>query len=416
MALPRNKAGIFSRQRWLMWTIGLIVAVIVLASFMSRGKVVPVRAAEVERGDIRSVISTNGKVEPVHDFEAHAPIGTTVKRILVHEGQGVKKGELLVQLDDAEARSAASKALAQVQSSEADVSELATGGTREEVLTAEAQLANAKAERDTAKRNLQALQELEQKGAASPGEVKQAQEQLRRARTDVQLLEQKLKDRYSQPEISSVQAQRTEAQAAYAAAQDVLNKLNIRAPFDGTVYSLPVRQGNYVNPGDLILEEADLSKVRVRAYVDEPDVGRLAAGEPMEITWDALPGRIWSGEVTTIPSVLKMLGTRNVGETSCIVENKDGKLLPNVNVGVTIITGEHKDVLTVPREAIRQDDDQPYVYEIADDQLHRQNVKISIANLTRVEIISGLSQDALVALSSTNSQPLEDGLAVKVTE
>ena len=73
-----------------------------------------------------------------------------------------------------------------------------------------------------------------------------------------------------------MEAQKTEAQSAYAAAENILRQLNIRAPFDGIVYSLPVHQGAYVNPGDLVLQEADLSKVLVRAYVDEPDVGRLA--------------------------------------------------------------------------------------------------------------------------------------------
>lgn len=416
MALERKRTGLFSRQRWFVWTIGVIIAVIVLASFMSRGKPLLVRAAQVERGNIRSVISTNGTVEPVHNFEAHAPIGTTVKRVLVHEGDLVKKGQLLVELDDSEARSAASRALAQVRSSDVNVNALKTGGTREEVLTTEAQLATARTDRDTAQRNLQSLQKLEKTGAASPGEVKQAQDALDRAKTNVNLLEQKLKDRYSQPEISSVQAQHTEAQDAYQAAEDVLNKLNIRAPFEGTVYSLAVRQGNYVNPGDLILQEADLSQVRVRAYVDEPDVGRLSPGEPMEISWDALPGRIWAGKVNSIPSTLKLHGTRNVGETTCIVNNADRKLLPNVNVGVTIVTDEHKNVLTVPREAIRQDDDQPYVYRVVDDELQRQNVKISIANLTHVEITGGLQQNAMVALSSVNSQPLHEGLAVKVIE
>jgi HlyD family secretion protein len=71
-----------------------------------------------------------------------------------------------------------------------------------------------------------------------------------------------------------VEAKQAEAQSAYNAAQDVLRQLVIRAPFDGIVYSLPVKRGSYVNAGDLVLQEADLSKVLVRAFVDEPDVAR----------------------------------------------------------------------------------------------------------------------------------------------
>src|SRR5690242_17390325 len=121
MVAANKNYGFFARNRWLVWTVGLALAVVLLASFMSRGDSVPIRAATVEPGDIRSVISTNGKVEPVENFEAHAPIGTTVKRLLVIEGVHVKKGQLLVQLDDSEARSQVSKALAQVRSSEASV-------------------------------------------------------------------------------------------------------------------------------------------------------------------------------------------------------------------------------------------------------------------------------------------------------
>ena len=226
---------------------------------------------------------------------------------------------------------------------------------------------------------------------------------------------QKQKNRYSQPEIARVEAQKSEAEAADSAAEDLLSQLNIRAPFDGIVYSLPVQQGAYLNPGDLVLEEADLSKVRVRAFVDEPDVGRLAPGDKIEVTWDALPERTWEGAVSVIPAVIKLHGSRNVGETTCVVDNKDFKLLPNVNVGVTIITAEHRNVLTVPREAIHQDDNgKAYVYQIVNNELQRRYVQTSISNLTKVEVTGGLQENAVIALGPTNSKPLRNGLAVKV--
>src|SRR6516165_5758020 len=100
----RTKGGFFAQHHWIFWAFGAILAVVLLASFMSRDDSVPVTSARVSRSKIRSVVSTNGKVEPVQNFEAHAPIGTTVKKILVKEGDHVKKGQLLVQLNDAEAR------------------------------------------------------------------------------------------------------------------------------------------------------------------------------------------------------------------------------------------------------------------------------------------------------------------------
>ena len=414
MAPGNHQEGLFARRRWLLWTVALAIGVVVLASFMSRGDALPVRAAKVQRGNIRSVISTNGKIEPVQNFEAHAPIGTTVKKVFVKEGDHVKKGQLLVQLNDAEAREQSARALSQISVADADSNAVRNGGTQEEVLTVNADLAKARTERDAAQHNLDALQKLQQQGAASPGEVRNAQDQLARAQADVKLLEQKQHDRYSKPEVARVDSQKDAAQASYRAAQDVLSQLDIRAPFDGVVYSLPAKQGAYVNPGDLILQEADLSKVLVRAFVDEPDVGRLAIGDKVEVTWDGLPGRIWNAAINSLPATMKLRNTRTVGETTCVVENSDFRLLPNVNVGVTIVSAEHHDVLTVPREALRLSDDKPYVYEVSNDELVKREIKTSISDLTSVEVSGGISENALVALSSTNSKPLKNGIAVKV--
>ncbi len=96
-----------------------------------------------------------------------------------------------------------------------------------------------------------------------------------------------------------------------------------------------------------------------------------------------------------------------------MVGNGDYKLLPNINVGVTIVTVEHDDVLTIPREALRQDDSVPYVFQVSNNQLQRTNVQTSISNLTKVEITGGIAENALVAIGSTNNKPLRDGLPVR---
>jgi HlyD family secretion protein len=416
MSEKGRKGGFFAQRQWLLWAAGAVVAVILLASFASRDQSVPIITATVTRANIRSVISTNGKVEPIKPFEAHAPIGTTVKRVLVKEGDHVKKGQLLVELDTAAAKSQAAQALSEIRTAEAGVSSTKQGGTREELLSLDAQLAKARTDRDAAERNLNALERLEQSGAASPGEVRAAQTTLTTAEAELKMLESKQSERYSPPEISSVEAKESEAQSAYSAAGDVLSQLVIRAPFAGVVYSLPVRQGSWVNPGDLILEAADLSTVRVRAYVDEPDIARLAPSQKIEVTWDAVPGRIWNGTVATVPASVKLHGTRNVGEATCIVPNGDFKLLPNINVGVTIVTKEDDGVLTVPREALRLDDGKPYVYLVANNQLEHRPVETSISNLTEAEITSGVEEGNKVALSALNSKPLGNRLPVKVVQ
>ena len=417
MPLNGKNQSFFSRNRWLTTALAVGLAVVLFASFANRrGDSVPVRAATIQRGNIRSVVSTNGKIEPVQNFEAHAPGPTTVKRLLVKEGDHVKKGQLLLELDDAEARSQAAHALAQLKASQADINAVERGGTQEEVLTRNAEMVKARTELDAAQRNLDALRILQQKNAASAGEVKDAENKLQAAQADLQLVQEKQKDRYSRPEVAKVEAQKSDTQAAYDAAVDILAKSHIRAPFDGVVYNLPVRQGVFVQGGELLLQEADLSKVLVRAFVDEPDVGRLTSGQKIEITWDAVPGRTWQCTLNAVPSVVKLRGTRNVGETTCIVPNSDFKLLPSINVGVSIITAEHDRVLTAPREAVHLDDGKSYIFEIADNELKRRDVETSVSNLTDVEISKGIAEKSVIALGSTNGKPLRPGLSVKVVQ
>ena len=407
-----NNSHAPSRRRWI-WIASALVLVLVLYSYFHQSPL-KVHAVTVKRGPIRSLVSTNGKVELMSNFEAHAPIATTVKRLLVKEGDHVHKGQLLVELDDSDIWTRAARAQAQIKSAQANLAATKASGTQEEVMTLAAQLIKARTARDVAQRNLDAYQRLQQQGAASPGEARQAEQTLESAQADLNLLEQKQKDRYSEPEVARTVAQLTEAQAAYDDAVDGLSKSRVRAPFDGTVYSLPVKLGAFVQTGDLLLQEGDLSQILVRAFVDEPDIGRLQHGERVEVTWDAVPGRTWTGSVNTVPSTVKPRGNRNVGETTCLIDNHDQRLLPNINVGVTIIAAEHDNVLTLQRDAMHIDDSEPYVFKIIDDHIKRQNIQFSLQNLTRVEITSGLAEGDQVALPADDLKPLSDGAPAKV--
>jgi len=394
--------------------IGLIVAVVVLAAFISLHRSqVTIRVGQASRETITASIATNGKIEALDNFQAYAPMPTTIKKIYVQQGDWVKPGQMLLRLDDADARLQAAKSEAQLKGAEADLSAVEGGGTQEELLTTRNALVKAQTDRDTAQRNLQAMQKLLQTGAASQAEVDAAQNRLRVDDSQVQLLQQKLKDRYSKQEIGHVEAQQTEARTSLQAAQSVLKNANVSTPHSGMVYSLPVREGAFVNTGDLLVQVADLHKVRVRAFVDEPEIGKLQRGQLVEITWDALPGRVWKGTIELLPTTVVQHGTRMVGEVTCVVENGDLKLLPNTNVSVAVVTMRQQNALTVPREAIHQDADGQYVFEVVNGELKRRNVTTSVSNLTRIQVTSGLSDNAVLALGALNMQSLKSGMPVK---
>ncbi|HET9182974.1 MAG TPA: efflux RND transporter periplasmic adaptor subunit [Candidatus Angelobacter sp.] len=412
--MARQRQNGSDRRRLITGIVIAAAAVLLFTGWMRlRSVVVPVRVDQVTRQTIASVISTNGKVEPIRNFAAHAPAPAVVKRILVQAGDRVKAGQLLLQLDDADAQAQAAKALSQVRAAQADLQAAQSGGTHQEVLTTRADLEKAQAERDDAQRNLAAVERLQQNGAAAPAEVEAARSRLTKANADVQLLQSRLKGS-SSPEMEKVEANLTQARAAYSAAQNLLNNLNVRAPFAGTVYQLPVKASAYVNGGDVLLQMANLDKVQVHAFVDEPEIGRLALGQKVEITWDAIPQRVWSGTVTRLPASVTTVGTRTVGETLTYVDNSDHKLLPDVNVNVNIVTAQRDSALTVAREAVHDLDGKRYVYKVVDHKLQAQEVQIGISSLTHVQITQGVSDGEQIALGAVNGAPLRSGMEVKV--
>ncbi len=411
---PRNTV---QRSRLWIFLVGVTLIVVLLAAFVSRRRgEVWIRTDKATVEDLVNSLSTNGKVEPLNNFEAHAIAPSTVKKILVKEGDWVKAGQLLMQLDDASARAQEARAVAQLKAAQAEVHATQSGGTQEEVLTNQAELVKAQTERDAAQRNLQALQKLQQTGAASPAEVQDAMNRLARANSDLKLTQEKSTERFSRPEVEKVQASVGEARASYSAAEDLLKNSAIHAPNDGMVYSIPIHAGEYAQPGELLLQMANLKNVQVRAFVDEPEIGRLAVGQPVTITWDALPGKSWGGKITQIPYTVTTLGTRNVGQAICAVDNPDGRLLPNTNVTVSITLARDHNVITVAREAIHMENNARYVYVVQDGRLKRQDVDTTLTSLTRVEVAKGLQPGQVVAIGAIDSQPLRDGLPVKSTQ
>ncbi len=119
---------------------------------------------------------------------------------------------------------------------------------------------------------------------------------------------------------------------------------------------------------------ADLDRERVRAYFDEPEIGRLAVGQKIQIKWDAKPGRIWNGHIERTPVTVITYGTRTVGEVLIKIDDPDDNLLPDTNVTVTVTTSSEPNALTVPREALHSENGKPYVFKVVNDGLKRTPV------------------------------------------
>ncbi|MGA2673901.1 MAG: efflux RND transporter periplasmic adaptor subunit [Terracidiphilus sp.] len=374
----------------------------------------PVREAQVGHQELLNTVSTNGRVEPEVNYEFHSPIATTVKAVYVQPGDLVPAGKLLLALDDMQARARLASAESGVKAAEAAVEAATHNGTQQEREMAAGDIARARLDRDQARRNLDALVKLSQTGAASASEVATTRQQLEIAEASLHTLDQSAHSRYSAAEVARAQATLTDAEANLAAARQVVAQTSIHAPVAGTVYSMNAGRTEFAEEGKLLLQLADLHHERVRAYFDEPEIGRLAVGQQIQIKWDAKPGQVWHGHIVRTPVTVITYGTRTVGEVLVQIDDAGGDLLPDTNVTVKVTTSSEPNALSVPREALHSENGKPYVYKVIGDGLVRTPVTTGTINLTQAAILSGLKEGDWVATGTTNGQPLQEGIPIKV--
>jgi HlyD family secretion protein len=411
MAEARRK-GISSGALWIAAAIALVLIFFGVRR-LTREKL-PLRVTEAQVQDLIKVNSTNGRVEPQHIFEAHAPEAAVVKDVFVHVGEKVRAGQLLVVLDDTNARARLAAATAALRAAQAGYQSVESGGTHQEQLALSNNIVKAKIDCEQANRNLDVIQKLAAKGAAAPSEVAQAQQRLSLAKASLQGLEEQQTKPFAAVDLTRASSSVAEAQAAVAAASEVIARSHVHAPFAATVYSLSATRYGYLEPGAEILQAADLSKLQVRAYFDQPEIGDLQLNNPVSIVWDAKPDMKFHGRIIRLPSDIITYGTRTVGEVLVSVDDSNGVLLPNTTVVVTVITQSVHNALTVPREALHIEGGRDYVYVVSRDTLRRVPVEVGAINLTSVQIVSGLKEHTVVALGTTNGVPISEGVPIRI--
>lgn len=402
---------------WILWTVAalaLLVATVLVRHWTQ--DTVDVRTSPVTHENLVSTVSTNGKVEPMEEFQPHAAAPGVVKEVLVESGERVKEGQMLLRMDDADAVARIAQATSSVRTAEAAVSDMEHGGSADERFAAAGDLSRAKLQQQQAASAIESLRALQQRGAASAGEVAAAQQRLDVANSTMQSAQARGGQRYSPTDRARVEAQLTDARANLQAAQASYAGENIRAPFGGTVYSVAVSQYDYVSAGEGLLDMADLNQIQVRAYFDEPEIGKLQSGQAVKIVWDARPNQVWHGHIDRAPTTVTQYGNRNVGESIITVDDAHGDLLPNTNVVVTVTTSQRFNVLSVPREALRTEGTSNFVYRVVNGKLARTPVQVGALNNVRVEILGGLTEKDMVVVSTTSSRDLSNGIPVKIVQ
>ncbi|MBI4463855.1 MAG: efflux RND transporter periplasmic adaptor subunit, partial [Acidobacteria bacterium] len=271
---------------------------------------------------------------------------------------------------------------------------------------------NVRRERDQLAKEVSDNEQLLEKGAIARIELELSRNRLAKVEVDLAVLDQKLNRRYDAEQLAQAEARVQAARATLTLAESRLRSTTVTSPLDGTAYSIAVRPGDYVRSGDLLLRVGELDRIRVRVFVDEPDLGRIAQGQPVLITWDGLPAKQWTGQVEQLASEIRELDTRKVGEIVCTLDNLTGEILPNVNLNIEIVTESKAQVLSVPREAVGGADSNRHVFLVRNGVLVRQPVETGILSPTQVEIRQGLQEGDEVALAG-GEQTLREGMRVR---
>lgn len=406
------------RNRTLLFLLLAGIVAFILVRVSGRQPVAKISAMRPARTNIVSSVSSNGKVEPIAPYSIRAQLDTFVEKVHVSEGQNVKKGQLLIELNVKDAASQLAQAKSRLLRAEDDLRSARAGGRADEAARVAGDLAKAQADRDRLQRNQESLKRLVAKGAATNDELATNELALVKAESEVsRLLSAKQEfNRQAGVDTSRGALSVQQTQSDVAALEEKVRQGRIVAPSDGTLYAMPIQSGDFVKTGELLAEMADLNKVRVRAFIDEPEMGALEVGQPVKITWDAIPNRVWLGKTEVIPKQVVARGSRSVAELLCSVENEKRELLPNTNVNVRINSKERLNVLAVPRGAVESQGGQKYVFVVnqgvGKSVLERRLIQVGIADATNYEVSSGLSEGVIVALPG--DVDLKDGMNVRV--
>lgn len=406
------------------WIAVILVLVLVgvLVAYSRRRPVPDVEVYQVRTGDIDASITTNGKVEPVSPFEMRALIESHVTSVHATEGQSVKKGQLILTLDDAAVSAQLAQARAQLVSDQDALRVAKNGGKASQLAELDSDIQKDQVETTRQQNLVASLEKLVAQQAATQQELTNARASLAAVQSDMHRLQATRADVAREAGVDTSKLSLA-VQQDEDSVRDLSQKVasaRVVSPANGTLYSLPFKLNDPVHPGDLVAAVGDLRQIRVRAFVDEPELGGVEAGQTALVTWDALPNRTWTGQTTQIPREVVARNTRSVGEVLCSVDNSDQRLIPNINVNVRIEERHRSGVLVVPRGAVIFSGSHRYVFTIppgdvdALTTVHRKEIHVGSSNASDFEVVSGLSAGDLIAVPGNFE--LKDEMRVHTTQ
>ena len=377
-----------NRRRWLKH--GLLAALaLAAAGFLLRNAILgtPVEAYRAARSDLVQSVVASGRIATPQRVSVGAVITGRVTRIPVNEGQGVRRDDILIELDSDDERAAVAQARGALAQAEAKVRQLRELG----LPAAEQALLQAQANDTQARQHLERTTELKSKGFVSQSALDDAQRnaqvaesQLRAARLQVE------SNRPQGSDFALAQTALAQARAALNLAQAKLDQTVIRAPVNGTLIARSVEPGNVVQSGKELMVLAPAGETQVVVQIDEKNLAQLRLGQQALASADAFPKERFAAELVYINPGIDAL--RGSVEVKLRVANPPDYLRQDMTVSVDIEVARRRAAVVIPTDAVHDAGGaQPWVLAVDGWRAQRRPVKLGLKGDGRVEVLEGVA-------------------------
>ena len=448
-------------KKWKKVAIGAVAAVLLVAIvgftvYQSRKNVVTVQTGHVQKQDLAAVVTASGEIKPKTYVNIGANAFGKIVKLYVKEGETVKRGQLLAQIENVQSAAdvAANRAALGAAQTDYVASQAALKTSVADLNRAKSDLERAKLDYDRAigLYNAQLIPKSEFDMRKSTWEMAAAA----LAQTQARVAQAKAQQDSADRRINQNQANLTRA-------SDVLSKTIYSAPFDGIVTNLPVREGETVvigiqnSPGSTLMTIADMSVITAEVKVDETDIVNVKLGQPADVTIDAIPKKVFSGVVSEIGdnAIVRSTGVATSQQTSTTEEAKDFKVVvtlqnppqnlrPGLSTTAKITTATRSRAVTVPLQALTvrkkselqpvgsdknsavqaaapepdkktKDDEVQGVFVVRAGKAVFVPVDTGIAGTTDIEVLKGLQPgDEIVTGSYKVLRTMRNGASVKI--
>jgi len=381
---------------------------------------IPFKTAQVVQGDLLVKISATGVVEPNFQVEVKSKASGEVLKFKYEEGDRIKKGQLLLQLDKSDEIRSVARSKADLASATAKLNKAKTALLSQEtkyqtsLKSAESQVQEAEANLEESEDKLKRQEDLFQKKFTSQEALQGAQtafkvnqENLIQARSDVQAAKDTIHDiDVKKHEIDLARSEVQRAKISLAEAKERLDETEIFAPISGVLIEKLVEQGQIISSGisnvsggTTLANLADLSRLFIIADVDETDIGSVEINQLVKITADAYPGRTFSGKVQRISPRGQVENSITIFKVKIEIRGEGKDILkPMMTANVDIISKELKNVIYLPREALRVEKSKKYAAILVNNEPKEVLVTTGVRNPIHVQVLSGLEADQEVLI------------------